>query len=151
MPSLLNENCVQLALEQESCLPHRKRALRQNGAYRMPPRRSPFPFLWNFLVDNLLRTVFLFPVLFAAYDDDTNVATSHKDPAIATQNLQLACNVVETWLNSRKLLLNAIKTVFVLFTRKLSPLTHLFLIINGIKIIPSLEVSFLGFLLETPN
>jgi hypothetical protein len=41
--------------------------------------------------------------------------------------------------------------VFFLFTRKLSPLTHLFLIINGIKIIPSLEVSFLGFLLETPN
>jgi hypothetical protein len=112
MPSLLNENCVQLALEQESCLPHRKRALRQNGAYRMPPRRSPFPFLWNFLVDNLLRTVFLFPVLFAAYADDTNVATSHKDPAIATQNLQLACNVVEAWLNSRKLILNAIITSF---------------------------------------
>jgi hypothetical protein len=70
------------------------------------------PFLWNLLVDNLLRTVFLFPVLFAAYADDTNVATSHKDPAIATQNLQLACNVVEAWLNSRKLILDAIITSF---------------------------------------
>jgi hypothetical protein len=104
--------------------------------------------LWNLLVDDLLRKVFPFPVLFASYADDTTVATSHKDPAIATQNLQLVCNVVETWLNSRKLLLNAIKTVFVLFTRKLSPLTHPFLITYGIKIIPSLEVSFLGFLLD---
>jgi hypothetical protein len=106
------------------------------------------PFLWNLLVDDLLRTVFPFPVKFVAYADDITVATSHKDPAIATRNLQLVCNVVETWLNGKKLFLNAIKTVFVLFSRKHSSLTHLFLVINGVKILSSLEVSFLGFLLD---
>jgi hypothetical protein len=63
------------------------------------------PFLWNFLVDDLLRTAFPFPVKFGAYTDEIPVVTSHKDPAIATRNLQLVCNVVETWLNGKKLFL----------------------------------------------
>ena len=110
--------------------------------------REESPFLWNLLVDDLLRTVFPFPVKFGAYTDEITVITSHKDPAIATRNLQLVCNVVKTWLNGKKLFLNAIKTVFALFSRKHSPLTHLFLVINGVKILSSLEVSFLGFLLD---
>ena len=58
--------------------------------------REESPFLWNLLVDDLLRTVFPFPVKFGAYTDEITVITSHKDPAIATRNLQLVCNIVET-------------------------------------------------------
>ena len=60
------------------------------------------PFLWNLLVDDLLRTTFPFPIKFVAYADDITVATIHKDAVLATRNLQLVCHFVGKWLAARK-------------------------------------------------
>lgn len=105
------------------------------------------PLLWNLLVDGLLRLSFSFPVKFIGYADDITIVTSHKDPAIATQNLQIVCDTVVKWLASRKLFLNPLKTVFVLFSCKLSVWPNL-QILNDVVIRPSQSVTFLGFIVD---
>jgi hypothetical protein len=79
------------------------------------------PFLRNILVDDILRLSLDFPVHFIAYADNITIVTSHKDPAMATRYLQIVCDAVGVWLNSRELSLNALKTVFVLFSRNALP------------------------------
>jgi len=107
------------------------------------------PFLWNILVDDLLRLEFDFLVIFIAYADDITIVTPHKDPEIATRNLQIACDTVVSWLRSRKLYLNALKSVFVVFSRKRIALNNLNIRINNIVIFPSLSVHFLGLIVDT--
>jgi hypothetical protein len=108
-------------------------------------------FLWNVLLDDLFRTSFPFPVKMFGYANDIGllvVATTHKDPVIATQYLQLACNSVGNWFAMRKLFLSAIKTVFVLFSCKAVPLNNLSVDINSVKIYPSLTATFLGLIFD---
>jgi hypothetical protein len=50
------------------------------------------PFFWNILIDDLLRIYFPFPVKIDDYDDDIDIATSHKVPAVPNLNLQLVCD-----------------------------------------------------------
>jgi hypothetical protein len=100
------------------------------------------------LVDDLLRLSFDFPVHFIAYADDITIVTSHKDPAMATRHLQIVCDAVGAWLNSRKLSLNALKTVFVLFSRKRSAWPDLSIDVDGVKITPSSSVHYLGFIVD---
>ncbi len=100
------------------------------------------PFLWNILIDDLLRISFPFLVNIEGYADDIVIATTHKDPGVATQNLQLVCDSVGAWLSKRKFFPNAVKTVFVLFSRKTLPLTDLSVSINSVKISPPLSASF---------
>ena len=76
------------------------------------------------------------------------VITSHLDPAIADAHLQKACDAINNWLENVKLSLYASKTVLVIFSRRKIALPQLFLFINGIKIIPSRTVKYLGFLLD---
>jgi hypothetical protein len=54
-------------------------------------------FLWSVLIDDVLRLHFEFPFSIVGYADDLTLATSHKDPAKATHNLQLMCNHVLNW------------------------------------------------------
>jgi hypothetical protein len=113
-----------------------------------PQRGVLSPFLWSILVDVLLRLSFDFPVRFIAYADYITIDTSNKDPAIATRNLQIFCDAVWVWLSSRKFTLNALKTAFVLFSRKRSALPDLSIDVNGVKISPSPSVHFLGFIVD---
>ncbi len=108
------------------------------------------PFLCNVLIDDILRLRFPFPFLSSGYADDLTVATSHKDPHMATANLQLVCNAIVNWCAESKLTLNAIKTVFMLFSRKALDFTTLSLglSIHDINIFPSKEIQFLGFILD---
>jgi hypothetical protein len=41
------------------------------------------PFLWNVLIDDIMRIVFPFPYKFIAYADDLTIITSHPNPAVA--------------------------------------------------------------------
>jgi hypothetical protein len=50
------------------------------------------PFFWNILIDDLLRIYFPFPFKIDDYDDDIDIATSHKVPADPNLNLQLVCD-----------------------------------------------------------
>lgn len=98
------------------------------------------PFLCNLLVDDLLRLTFPFPVKMIAYADDITI-TSNKEASMAKKNLQLVCDSVRA--ASRKLFLNAVKTVLVIFSRKLIPWDNLYVFINHTRISPSHTPSFL--------
>ena len=93
------------------------------------------PFLWNVLIDDILRLRFPFSFHILAYADDLTVATSHKDPHMAPANLQLVCNAVVNWCVESKLSLNAIKTIFKPFSRKAIefPTLNLVLSIYGVN------------------
>jgi hypothetical protein len=78
----------------------------------------------------------------------TTIVTSHKEPEIATLNLQILCDTVVSWLRSKKLYLDALKTVFFLFSRKRIALPNLNICINNIMISPSLSVHFLGIIVD---
>jgi hypothetical protein len=103
------------------------------------------PFLFNVLIGDILRLRFLFYIF--AYADDLTVATSHKDPNMATANLQLVCNAIVNWCVESKLTLNAIKTILMLFSRKAIEFATLILglLIYDVNILPSIESQFLGF------
>jgi hypothetical protein len=73
----------------------------------------------------------------------------HKDPSIATHNLQLACDSIGKWLATKKLFFNAAQTVFVIFSLKQITWANLFVLIDGTKIFPSHSASFLGLFLDT--
>ena len=108
-------------------------------------------FLWNVLIHDLFITCFAVPVKMFGYADDIGiwvVATTNKNLVITPQYLQLACNSVGNWFSIRKLFLNAIKTVFVLFSRKAVPLNNLYVDINSVKIYPSLTTTFLGLIFD---
>ena len=62
--------------------------------------------------------------------------------------LQIVCDAVGVWLNSRKLSLNALKTVFVLFSRKRSAWPDLSIDVDGVKITSSSSVHYLGFIVD---
>jgi hypothetical protein len=69
---------------------------------------------------------------------------------MATANLQLVCNAIVNWCAESKLTLNAIKTVFMLFSRKALDFATLSLglSIYDVNILPSIETQFLGFILD---
>ena len=96
----------------------------------------------------MLRLELDFLVIVIAYADDISIVAPHKDPEIATRNLQIACDTVVSWLRSRKLYLNALKSVFVVFSRKRIALNNLNICINNIVIFPSLSVHFLGLIVD---
>lgn len=138
--SFLSDRCAQMA--------HRGALVEKQLNVGCPQGGVLSPFLWNIMIDDILRIVFPFPARFIAYADDLTVITSHLDPAIAVAHLQKACDAINNWLENVKLSLNASKTVLVIFSRRKIALPQLFLYINGIKIIPSRTVKYLGFLLD---
>ena len=106
------------------------------------------PFLWIVMLDDLPRFSFPFPYRSIAYADDLTIVTSHKDPSIATRNLQQIYDTVIAWCRAHKLSLNALKTVFMLFSRNQLDIFTTYISINGDLIHTSKEATFLGFLLD---
>ena len=101
------------------------------------------------MLDDLLRFSFPFPYRFIAYADDLTIVTSHKDPSIATKNLQQIYDTVMAWCRAHKLSLNALKTVLMLFSRRQLDIFTTYISINGDLIYTSKEATFLGFLLDS--
>ena len=106
------------------------------------------PFLCSVLVDDVLHLKFSFPFRILGYADDLTVATYHKDPSIATRNLQTMCDEVSIWCLNSKLSLNAIKKVFMIMCKRLFDWSHLSITINGMLIPPSIETLFLGLTID---
>jgi ribonuclease HI len=105
-------------------------------------------FLWLVLVDEVLALQFDFTHLTLAYADDLTLSASHRDPIIATTNLQNICNEVAKWSNSVKLVINPQKTTFMIFSRSRARPMSLSLLLEGITIAPVHEAHFLGLLLD---
>jgi hypothetical protein len=76
------------------------------------------PILWSVVIDDVLRLKFPFPLLSVGFADDLTMATYHKDPLIATKNLQIMCNSVSDWCLINKMTLNALKKVFMIVCKK---------------------------------
>lgn len=107
------------------------------------------PFLWIILIDDALRATFDFPFRLVAYADDLTAITWHKDPAIATRNLQKICDFIAAWCKKTKLTINALKTIFMIFSRRHSKRSDLRLKLGYVDVVPSAEATFLGFILDS--
>lgn len=105
------------------------------------------PFLWNVLIDGVLRLEFPFLHDLIGYSDDLVLTTTDDDPLVATQNLQLMCGKIVSNLKDLLLEVNASKTVFILFRRTWKCVPSLS--INSTKINESPSTKYLGFTLDS--
>jgi hypothetical protein len=77
------------------------------------------PFLWNILLESLFLLSFSFDFIIIAYADDVLLCATSVLAHLAVSNLQLMCNSVVDWGLNSKLSFNALKTVFMVFSRKI--------------------------------
>ncbi len=89
------------------------------------------PFLWNILIDKLLGTQYPFGFKIIAYADDLVLCAYDADPAIVVYHLQIMCDATVDWGGKVKLAFNAMKTVFMIFSRRSMSLDHLFLTVRS--------------------
>jgi ribonuclease HI len=104
-------------------------------------------FLWLVLVNDVLELRFDHVHLTLAYADDLTLAVTHRDPTIATAQLQDICAEVVKWSKSIELSINTQKTTFMLFSRGRAR-QQIPLLVEGLTILPVREAHFLGFLLD---
>ena len=114
------------------------------------PQGSVFSaFLWIVLIDPALRLNISFEFCLLAYADDVTAIVAHRDPRIATARLQQICLAFAEWAESVKLVINIMKTVFILFARcHRSSLEGIYLDLCGQRFSPALNAKFLGLLLD---
>ena len=106
------------------------------------------PFLWNILIDDILRADFAFDYEIIAYADDLVLISVHPDAAVAVQNLQLMCKSIVERLGQILLEVNASKTGFMIFRRNRNSLPDLRLVVNNVEIYPTDRTVYLGFTLD---
>ena len=106
------------------------------------------PFLWNILMDALLRMQFGQGAAILAYADDVTVAVSDRDSGLASQRLQRAVDSIRAWLRSVKLEINAAKTVLVIFSKRKVSLPALSLRVVSQVILPSSFTRLLGVIID---
>ena len=92
------------------------------------------PFLWNILLESLFLLSFSFDFKIIAYADDILLCATSVLAHLAVNNLQLMCNSVVDWGLNSKLSFNALKTVFMVFSRKQFDRSALCLVINNVSI-----------------
>ena len=106
------------------------------------------PFLWNILIDDILRLNFNFSFKIIGYADDITIATDHKLPSVAIKNLQHVLETVNQLLLARRLQLNCVKSKLMIFSKKESDQSNLHLSLNGQQINASQATTFLGLTLH---
>ena len=107
------------------------------------------PFLWNALLDDTMRMAFDFPGKILAYADDLTLYATHKDPVVATRNLQFMVDAVKTALESIKLTINAKKTTMIVFAKRQPPDLSLHITVDSEKINPVSHTKLLGLTLDS--
>ena len=105
------------------------------------------PFLWNILVDAVLRIKFPFLNRIIAYADDLVLISSHCLLSQAVINLQAMCDTVIEWGSQVKLTFNAGKTAFLIFSKKRQIPVHT-LVINNVIIHRSRSTTYLGLIID---
>ena len=98
--------------------------------------------------DDILRLSFPFPNKILAFADGLMISTTHPSPGQACLNLQIVCDSVNQKLRDIKLNLNALKTVLMIFSKRLTKLPKFTLIVNGNQIHPSETAILLGLIMD---
>ena len=75
------------------------------------------PFLWNCLLDSILRALFPSSVKIQAYADDIVVFCDASKVSSLERRLSKSLSILHSWSITRKLTFNAAKTKLVVFTR----------------------------------
>ncbi len=106
------------------------------------------PFLWNVLLDAMLRLKLPPGVKIVAYADDVTILATDRDPATAVRKAQEAVEIIQDWLRRVKLRVNAMKTVLIVFSKRKVTLPPLSLIVDGQVILPSSSAKLLGVTID---
>jgi hypothetical protein len=106
------------------------------------------PFLWNILLESLFLLSFSFDFIINAYADDILLCATSVLAHLAVSNLQLMCNSVVDWGLNSKLSSNALKTVFMVFSRKQFDRSAFCLVINNVSIPHFRECRYLGLIID---
>ena len=106
------------------------------------------PFLWNILVDEPIRITFPFSYKIIAFADDLTLLAAHKNPELATANLQTMTVVIVEKTKEILIDINATKTSFLAFTRMKVGLPELNLKITSTLVKPSQHCRYLGLELD---
>ncbi len=86
------------------------------------------PFLWNILIDSIIRASF--PFAYKIIADDIAILVRDRDPSRAVSSLQAICDRRVDCFKEILLDINGQKTIMMIFTRARSQLPPLFLNIN---------------------
>lgn len=123
-------------------------SIRHNISIGCPQGSVLSPFLWNILIDNLVRNDFPFPYEFVAFADDWTLLTTDKDPERATKNLQTMVTVISKDCQKILVDISAEKTGLMIFNRKRLGLPDLNITVNNNLIFPVQQWRFLGLELD---
>ena len=108
------------------------------------------PFLWNLIVDDLLKfTMNALPAYLQAFADDLVALAEGKDLDHMRASAQKTINTIERWCKSKGLNISALKTKIVLFTWKKDQSLPIPLKVGGRPIELSNSVKFLGVTLDS--
>lgn len=102
------------------------------------------PFLWNVMLDGMLRLELPSGVRIFAYADDVTILATDRDPAVAVRKAQEALEIIQNWLLGVKLRVNAMKTDLMVFSKRKVTLPPLSLLVDGQEIFPSFSTRLLG-------
>ena len=106
------------------------------------------PFLWNVLIDDIIKTSFQFSYRIIAYADDLVLLVTDHDPSMVKQYLQIMCDTIIGKLKDISLDVNADKCVLMLFTRRIRKEFNMYITVNNKSIKPVESTSYLGFIID---
>ena len=107
------------------------------------------PFLWNLIVDDLLRySAKEIPGYLQAFADDLATLSEGQDLSIIRARTQKTVNTIEEWCKANGLNISALKTKIIMFTwnKKWTPPKPI--LVGGVEIGLSSSVKFLGVTLD---
>ena len=107
------------------------------------------PFLWNIMLDCVIRIEFAFSHEIIAYADDLLLLSYDFHCCTAVSNLQAMTDYFVYSLSSLMLQINARKSVFILFNRKKRPLPPLAIVIDQTSVCPSESTKYIGFEIDS--
>ena len=107
------------------------------------------PFLWNLIVDDLLKyTASKIPTYLQAFADDLFSLSEGDELDIIRSRTQKTIDTIETWCQSKGLKISALKTQIVLFTWRIK-YTLKPIYVSGRRIEPVECAKFLGVTLDS--
>ena len=108
------------------------------------------PFLWNLIIDDLLKfPPNEIPADLSAFADDLTLIAEGNDLEVIYQRTQKSINTIEKWCHEKGLNISALKTKIVMFTYKRKWTPPRIITVGGIQINPEESAKLLGVTLDS--